>query len=232
MKIRTYSCFSLVLLLGVAACSQTATPEPATEAPEPTAEPAQVEPQEPTSEPESSSEVAFALNPESSEVRFVIGEILNNQPNTVVAVNREVQGGGVLNFEVPSQSILDTFVIDASGFVTDSGLRDRAIRQFILQSGQFPTISFEPTNIDGIPDQLTVGESASFQVTGLLTIRNISQETAFVGEATMISEDRIEGFASATIFRADFELGIPSVPRVASVDEEVILEIEFVAQSQ
>ena len=52
---------------------------------------------------------------------------------------------------------------------------------------------------------------------------------AFTGEATMVAEDRVEGLATATLLRSDFELTIPSVPRVAGVDEEVILEIEFVA---
>ena len=45
----------------------------------------------------------------------------------------------------------------------------------------------------------------------------------------MIAEDRVEGLATATLFRSDFDLTIPSIPRVAGVDEEVILEIEFVA---
>ncbi len=211
-----------VLVFCAAACSQAAA----------TGEDPEILAAEPPKAEESSgagSEAIFTLDPELSKARFIIGEILANQPNTVIGVNSQVQGGGVLNFADPALSKLDEFLIDSSGFVTDSNLRNRAISRFILQSGRYPVIKYQPTGIDGIPSAITVGETVPFGVVGLLTIREITQEVAFTGEATMVAEDRVEGLATATLLRSDFELTIPSVPRVAGVDEEVILEIEFVA---
>ena len=46
----------------------------------------------------------------------------------------------------------------------------------------------------------------------------------------VVSEDRIEGSGSAVVLRSDFGLQIPSVPNVANVSDEVILEIDFVAE--
>jgi polyisoprenoid-binding protein YceI len=92
-------------------------------------------------------------------------------------------------------------------------------------------ISFQPTDIEGIPREIVVGETVFFEIVGMLTIRDITQEVTFAGEATLVAEDRVEGLATATLVRSDFELSIPSVPRVAGVDEEFILEIEFVAVS-
>lgn len=230
----------MVFGIGLAACSSVATEAPASEEAAEATQVPEVEESSQEDEPEdleqpapvAEGETIFALDPAASEARFSIGELLANAPNTVVAVNSQVQGGGVLNFLDPAQSRLDDFTIDASGFVTDSGLRDRAIRQFILQSDQYPEIQFQVTSISGFPDAITIGESVSFEITGTLTIRDISQETTFVGEATVVSEGRVEGMATATVLRADYELTIPSVPRVADVDEEVILEIEFVAIAQ
>ena len=225
MNIRRSVLTLLLLGLGVTACSQPATP----------ADDPDILAAEPTQEPEAAEvsgkggEAIFALDPDSSEARFIINEILANQPNTVIGVNRQVQGGGVLNFVEPALSTLDEFLIDASGFVTDSNLRNRALRQFILRADQFPMISFQPTGIAGIPAEIVIGETVPFEVVGLLKIRESTQEVTFAGEATMVAEDRVEGLAMATILRSDFGLTIPSVPRVAGVDEEFILEIEFVA---
>jgi polyisoprenoid-binding protein YceI len=206
------------------------------EIPAPTQE-SQVELNEPTQElqveepPLAEGEVIFTLDPELTEARFIIGEILANSPNTVVGVNKQVQGGGVLNFVEPELSTLNEFLIDTSGFVTDSTNRNRAIRLFILQSSQHPVISFQPTGIVGIPSEIVVGETLPFEIVGLLTIREVTQEVTFSGEATMVAEDRVEGQATSTVNRSDFGLTIPSVPRVAGVDEQVILEIEFVANA-
>ncbi len=38
----------------------------------------------------------------------------------------------------------------------------------------------------------------------------------------------LEGHATATIGRADFDLTIPNVPKAANVDEKMLVEIEFV----
>ena len=159
-----------------------------------------------------SGELIFVLDPELTEARFIIGEILANSPNTVVGVNKLVQGGGVLNFVEPELSRLDEFLIDSSGFETDSSMRNRAIRNFILQSGQFPLISFQPTDIVGIPSAIVVGETVPFEIVGQLTIREVTQEVTFAGEATMVAEDRVEGLAAATVLREDFQLSIPRVP--------------------
>jgi hypothetical protein len=47
---------------------------------------------------------------------------------------------------------------------------------------------------------------------------------------TPVSDSWRVGAARATIRYADFGLAIPQVPSVASVDEEVVLEIEFAAE--
>ena len=216
---------SILFGLSVAACSPATTPDPATGV----SEVAAAEPQEAGESPGVVGEAIFVLDPELSEARFIIGEILANQPNTVIGVNNQIQGGGVLNFAEPALSRLDEFLIDSSGFVTDSNMRNRAIGRFVLQSAQYPVISFQPTDIEGIPPEIVVAETVCFEIVGMLTIRDITREVTFAGEATLVAEDRVEGLATATLVRSDFELSIPSVPRVAGVDEEFILEIEFVA---
>jgi hypothetical protein len=47
----------------------------------------------------------------------------------------------------------------------------------------------------------------------------------------MVADMQIQGSASATIERGDFNLAIPNVPFVANVGEDVTLAIDFVANA-
>ena len=70
----------------------------------------------------------------------------------------------------------------------------------------------------------------SFQIIGELTIRDISVDQSFEMQITIVSENRIEGYGSTVVLRSDYALDIPSVPSVASVSDEVLLEIIFAAE--
>lgn len=174
--------------------------------------------------------IVLELIPEETEARFVIGEILRGQDNTVVGSTRQVQGEIRIDPRQPDQSSLGMFQVDAGSLATDSAMRDRAIANFILQTGTYPSITFEATSISGIPEDAALGQELLLQIQGNLTIRDITQEVTFNATVTPVSETRLEGSASATVQRTDFELRIPSVPSVASVDEAVILEIDLVAR--
>ncbi|MEX1246883.1 MAG: hypothetical protein WEA61_00235 [Anaerolineales bacterium] len=48
---------------------------------------------------------------------------------------------------------------------------------------------------------------------------------------TIVSDIRLHGLGTATIMRSDFDLGLIRLPsQVALVEEEIIIEIEFVAE--
>jgi polyisoprenoid-binding protein YceI len=181
---------------------------------------------------ESAEFVTFRIEPSASEVRFVIGEILGGAPNTVIGVNDQVSGEILISVSNPAASRIGPIEIGADSFVTDSALRNRAINQFVLQSGIYPLITFTPTAIGGIPGKVSSGTVLTLQIAGKLTIREVTQPVSFEATITVVSESEIRGNAAATISRSDFELTIPSVPRVAGVDEELVLEFDFVALAE
>jgi polyisoprenoid-binding protein YceI len=181
---------------------------------------------------ESAEFVTFRIEPSASEVRFVIGEILGGAPNTVIGVNDQVSGEILISVSNPAASRIGPIEIGADSFVTDSALRNRAINQFVLQSGIYPLITFTPTAIGGIPGKVSSGTVLTLQIAGKLTIREVTQPVGFEATITVVSESEIRGNAAATISRSDFELTIPSVPRVAGVDEELVLEFDFVALAE
>jgi polyisoprenoid-binding protein YceI len=168
---------------------------------------------------------------DASTVTFELDEVLRGSPMTVVATNSEVAAQIALDPSDLSRTQIGTVVIGAQTFETDSSNRNRAIRGPILDSQQFPTITFAPTGIDGLSGSAVVGELLEFTVTGDLTIRDVTRSVTFAVSASLPDEATIEGTAESTVSREDFELSIPSVASVANVSDEVLLKIDFVASA-
>lgn len=173
--------------------------------------------------------VNFRIDPMQSEVRFMIDEILRGNPNTVVGVTNQVAGEIAIDPADFGMTKLGTIQVNARTFSTDSELRDRAIRNRILATNQFEFITFVPTKILNLPPNVNLGESFTLQIVGQLSIRDITREETFEVMITPISESTMEGLATTVILRSNYGLSIPSVPQVADVGEEILLEIAFVA---
>ncbi|MBI3958157.1 MAG: YceI family protein, partial [Chloroflexi bacterium] len=182
----------LVLLLVAAACSSNEPEAPAapaaaqqpTNTPVPPAEPAPAV--EATAAPEtevpaaaapqaSGDAITFVVDPAQSEARFVINEELMGSPKTVVGANSGVSGEVTVNPGDPAGVEIGSITVNAGGFVTDSDRRNGAINRFILQASSYPTITFTPTAIQGVPAAVAVGDTLSLQVTGDLAIREITR---------------------------------------------------------
>ncbi len=174
----------------------------------------------------------FRIVSEESEVRFKLDEDLAGQRITVTGVTDQVAGDVAIDFTNPANSQLGTIRINMRTLSTDNDFRNRAIRGQILRTADDARefSDFVPTSIEGLPtESVAVGDEVNFTVTGDFTINGITKPITFDVTVTLAAEDRIEGTARAVVQRADFELNIPSVPNVANVEEEVELELDFVA---
>lgn len=179
----------------------------------------------------SGAAVTFAIVPAESEVRFLLDEDLRGQRITVVGATSEVAGQIRVDFANPSASEVGTIRINMRTLATDNEFRNRAIRGQILRSAEDANefSDFVPESITGLPETVTIGEAFSFQVTGSFTMLGTARPITFEVSVTPVSETRLEGSARAVINRGDWGLTIPSVPSVANVEEEVELELDFVA---
>jgi polyisoprenoid-binding protein YceI len=164
-------------------------------------------------------------------VRFIIHEELFGEPTEVIGTTDQVAGDVLVNLSNPSLAELCPISINVRTLTTPNEFRNRAIRGQILQSSQdeFEFSEFTPTAITGLPETVEPGEPVNFQITGDLRVRDIVNPVTFDATATLVSDTRLEGSASSTVTRGQYELNIPSAPGVANVTDEVGLEIDFVA---
>jgi polyisoprenoid-binding protein YceI len=171
----------------------------------------------------------YELVPGQSNVRFTIDELLRGQPKTVVGLTRLVSGQIALNLNDLSTAQVGIIQVNALSFYTDDAFRDEALHTFIIDSRTYPLVTFVPTDVNGLPAQIAVGETAVFTITGDLTLHGITRPVTFDCTAGLVSPTRLEGSAATTISRADFDLAIPRVTQVANVDEEFSIEIALAA---
>ncbi|MDE0430578.1 MAG: YceI family protein [Caldilineaceae bacterium] len=223
----------------VAADTPTPQPEPEpTDTPVPEPEPAPTATAVPQEESEAESVESpvvgrtFVIAPEESEARFIIDEELFGQPKTVVGTTSALSGELTVVAANPSASQIGVIQIDADTFITDHDRRNGAIRRFILQSNRHRYITFNATALTGLPAEVAVGEEVQFEISGDLTVREITKPVLFDVTLQVLSETEIQGTASTVVALETFELTIPQVPSVANVGEEFIVEFDFVARAQ
>lgn len=177
---------------------------------------------------EVSEPIIFEIEQDESRARYVIDEVLRGTPATVVGSTNQVAGQIAVYPDGRSVQV-GTILINARAFATDESRRDRTVQNQILLTNQYEYITFLPTAIEGLPASSSVGGTYTFRITGGLTIRDVTREVTFDVTVTPVSESRLEGSARTTIRYADWGVSIPQVPFVASVSDEVQLELDFVA---
>lgn len=239
-KTLTFSLFLVVMAFVATACGLLQEPQEASGAIEAiplageTVEPEELEAYPPPEEATNDDALAagtqiYQITSSDSLVRFEIDEDLRGQRNTVVGTTDQVAGEIAVDLSDLSTAQIGIMQINARDLATDNNLRNRAIQNRILDTGDYEFITFTPTAINDLPASTSIGQGVTFTVSGDLMIRDITQPAVFTVVATAVSEEQLVGTANTTVIRTDFDLQIPSVPNVANVEEEVELYIDFVA---
>ncbi|MBN1123161.1 MAG: YceI family protein [Anaerolineae bacterium] len=173
----------------------------------------------------------YVINADESAASYEVGETFLNQDNRfaiAVGVTHVVGGTITVDPANPANSAVGPITIDISQFKSDSSQRDNAIRGRWLESATYPIATFVPTEISGLSDSYTEGETLSFQVTGDLTIRDMTNPTTFDVTASLAS-DKLTGTATTTILMTDFGFDPPEIAGVLFVENDPVLSLDFVA---
>ncbi|MFV1962689.1 MAG: YceI family protein [Acidimicrobiia bacterium] len=174
----------------------------------------------------------YVIDSSQSFAGFEIDEILRGSPNRVFGETDQVAGQIQIDLADLSAIQFSQIVINARTFTTDSERRDRAIRGPIIlnsASDEFEFITLDVDSAIGLSGSVETGDVLSFLLAGDLTIKGVANKVTFEVSATVTDDSTIEGSVTTTVLRSDFGIGIPTVPGVADVSDEVALDIRFVA---
>ena len=125
---------------------------------------------------------------------------------------------------MPAQS---TLVVDVSTLESDSGRRDNYLRGNSLQTGTYPEARLAVNEVVDLPWPLPDSGEATFMLIGDFTVRDVTKVVKWDVTAQFGAE--ITGQA-ATVFTFDyFEMSKPRLAFILSLDDEIRLELDFVA---
>ena len=174
--------------------------------------------------------VRLALVEGASEARFRAREQLAGQslPNEAVGRTRAVTGSLVLRSDGTIVAEQSKFTVDLRTLQSDQSRRDNYIKRNTLQTDQFPYAEFVPREIRGLPDTLPSEGQVTFELLGDLTVRGVSRPVTWDVTAE-VQPDGVAGTAVTQVRLEDFGMQRPTVGPVLSIEETLVLEVDFQA---
>jgi polyisoprenoid-binding protein YceI len=149
-----------------------------------------------------------------------------NFPSDAVGSSTAVTGMVVFNKDGSIDASQSKLIFDITSLKSDQSMRDGFIQRRTLQTDQYPTVTFIPKKIDGIPNPLN--NQTGFQLTGDMTVHGTTAPITWQGVATIDNNSGTVAGRATTEFKFEtFGLTPPQVARVMSVDDKIDLEVVF-----
>jgi polyisoprenoid-binding protein YceI len=142
------------------------------------------------------------------------------------AVGRTQTVSGTLTFDGGEITGVE-ITADLTTLTSDKSMRDNALRTQALQTGNYPTATFElmePISVSEVPAD---GETVTQTVVGNLTLHGVTRQIEVEVQATMQSGSLVV-VGSTEIEFADFNISQPSAASVVSVEDHGTMELQLV----
>ena len=120
-------------------------------------------------------------------------------------------------------------MVDLSTLQTDQNMRDNFVRRNVLHTDQYPNAVFVPTQVTGLASPLPSSGPVNFQLTGNLTIQNVTKPVTWDVTGT-IQGDQATGTATTSFTFEDFNITQPRVSVVLSVVDKINLQLDITLQ--
>ena len=220
-----YPLLAGILVLLAVGCGATASTQvPTGLPPRPTSLPAIL-----TGENKPSGIVTVELRDETV-ARYLVREQLARLdfPNDAVGETSDVVGLIIFNPDGEIDSDASKITVNLRTLRSDKNRRDRFLRTRSLESDAFPTAEFVVKELPGLEWPLPKEGKASFQIIGDMTVHGFTRPITWEATA-QFSEDSFSGVAKTSFTFDDFDIDVPKVRIVLSVEETMRFELDFLA---
>ncbi len=175
----------------------------------------------------------FQLVPEQSSMQYFVEEEFFGQAVpfvTAIGKTSALNGSVVLQIDGNSVQIESgAFEADISTLTSDRPRRDQAIRDRWLQSSRYPIATFVATDALNVPADAGYGQDVTFQVSGDMTIREVTNPLTWDMTAR-IEGDTLSGTATTFFYMKDYGFDPPDIAGILRVTDGVTVTVDFVGQ--
>lgn len=169
----------------------------------------------------------------NSEARYRAQEVLAQirVPSEAIGRSRAVTGALVIDASGQLVAPESRITVDLREIRSDSGLRDRFVRDNVLRTAQFPNAEFVGREVRGLPWPAPPTGQLNFQLAGDLTVHGVTRPAVW-DVAAEINGPEVSATASTRAKITDFGMQVPRVPTVLSLEDELVLEVETRARRE
>ena len=165
---------------------------------------------------------------EGTVARYLVNEQLARQklPNDAIGETTQVDGQLIFDIDGTLNSSQSTITVDLTSLKSDSSRRDGFIRANTLETNKFPTAKLVIKDVSGLPWPLPNSGESTFKLIGDMALHGITTE--LIWDVTAQFRDKTVIGSAKTNFTFDtFNIEIPKVFIVLSVEDNIRLEIDF-----
>ena len=172
--------------------------------------------------------VRLVVAEQGNEARYLVREQLAGRdlPNDAIGATSRIAGGITLGADGQPMADGSRIVVDLASLASDADRRDNYLRRRTLDVAAHPVAILVPREIRGLSGPLPETGEARFELVGDLTIRGVTRTVVWDVTARRAGGG-VAGRASTRFPFATFELEVPRVGRVLSVDDDIRLEYDF-----
>ena len=176
------------------------------------------------------SGVRLVVDPSASRASYHAHEQLVGRtlPSEAVGTSSAVSGTIVLSPDGAIMADQSQITVDVSKLASDESRRDNFIKGNTLQTTKYPTAVFVPRQASGLPNPIPSSGSATFQLTGDLTVHGVTNPVTWT-VAAQFDGAGVSGDATTQVKISDFGMTPPKAGPVLSIEDGMTLELAFTA---
>ena len=162
--------------------------------------------------------------------RYLIREELTGVPLPFDAIGETSQVTGALTFTADGDVVVESsrIVMNAASLRSDEANRDRYLRGNAIETATYPEIIFVMTGVSGLEWPLPTSGEIEFTIEGDLTVRDVTRPVEWETVATF-DGNNVSGTAKTNFTFGEFEMEVPDLWFIVSLEDNIRLELEFVA---
>ena len=167
---------------------------------------------------------------EETVARYLVQEQFANVdlPNDAIGETSDVTGTFAFSRDGEIVASGSRIVMNAASLRSDESRRDQFLGREAIETNTYPEIIFEATNVDRLEWPLPTSGEATFIIEGNLTVRDVTRPV--VWEATVtFNGNSVTGKAETSFTFGEFEMEVPELFFLISIDDNIRLELDFVA---
>jgi len=167
---------------------------------------------------------------EGTAARYLIREELTGVPLPFDAIGETTEVSGAFTFTTDGEIAPESsrIVLNAASLRSDEENRDRYLRRNGIQTATYPEIVFVATSVDGLEWPLPTSGEAELTIYGDLTVRDVTRPVTWQTTVTF-GDKSVTGTAKTNFTFGEFEMEVPDLFFIVSLEDNIRLELDFVA---